>query len=983
MKSIILCGCVLLASVAFADMNAPKINGWEGTAYHDGWFTYNLSSEYAETHAVKLDGAGKFVLSPEFPLPIRKVVLKVHCSAVEPSRKLIVTPLVGGNEAAGASIVRSCGSVAKANKAEYVHFNWEESDGVTAVRICLSDSGTGNWGLYEVYVFYGGRSEEDNAKILELTNELPSPAGVAVVDFTEDSLTAAADLVPGAAKYRFALYRLEGLPEERKTETFQDWPDMADGWTIEKSDNVSVSNDPNYADDDGAALRIEKKSSSSAGDISVKITSPRMDAPIVACSLVCRIGAKDKSDRFAVYGRAAEFDDWEEIASDLTPTTKGVNKLFSFAVNPEKYFHWVRFELTGVAENFTVAGVDTLSVASGGDETRTLVATTEDLLAPTNRFAALERGRYAVRAQALAAGGTDLGNSQWSEESPVVDLNWADLEVAVPQDVGVSAAGAKLSISWSAAAGAECYLVDVFPVDDPESPIVVGQRVTGTKTTATVETVGEYGVRVTAVSPCAKSTATSLPSVVNVVLGKLGAVTVEATDPQTIVATWKGIPLAESYQARIFCLGGSSETMVPDFSGLPDRWPEGWNHYAYDETCYSGPVPKMMYARSWIETCEYDKPVTVVTYKFKSHVTAEEFRNEIGKTSVVLAIPGNVEGQWVAFASHVVTETMQTFAEAVPADKDVRKLRFFIQYAGDNPNYESKVGLEFSVTSVVCGELTRMEVGSVSTTAESATFGGLASSERYQVEVLPQPSEDQANSSSSEVVDLASERFRRTGAVPLSQVKGGFYCEDFSSLSNVTSDAEAQRIGLDYWQFNKGAGATDKILYTAGTNRTTGGVYAFGDEGREWPPYRLGTLATSSLGCSVGIAFRNDRGASVGVRAISFDTIQRSFRTNPSGYAFEWRVTDGATGIADGDDWQSVPIAETAPWTAATQDGLQEFGQTVTVLPADLLSVKIPVGGVLVLRWRHEKVSSGPMMAIDNVKIEFERPEKGLSVSFR
>ena len=982
MKSLVFSVGILMFGTAFAELDEPKISGWEGTAYHDGWFTYGLASPYADkTHTVKLDASNRFLLSPEYPEPIRKVVLKVKCSSAAPTRKLLVVPLVGGNEAAGTNLVRACEAVSAEDHAEYVHFAWDLADNVTSIRICL-DSGSGStWGLYEIYVFSGARNEAEDAKILELTNELPAPSGLAFADFTEDALTAAADSVAGTAGYGFALYRLDGTAEVRKMETFQNWPEMTDGWTVESSANAKLSNDPNYADGDESALRIDKKSSSSTGSVCVAIMSPQMTVPVSSCSFVCRIGAKDKSDRFAVFVRTTESAAWEAIATDLTPSTKGANKAFAFSVDPAKDIRQVRFELTGVAENFTVAGMDSLSVVSGGDVTRTLVSTVEPVASPTNLFSSLDAGRYAFRTRALASEGAEQKDSPWSEESSVIDLAWADLEMTAPQGVGMAASGEKLTVSWNPVAGADHYLVDVYPTDDPDNPVVVAQRTNGTKLTVTVKSVGEYAACVTAVSPCAKSTATSLPCVAETVLGKLGSVMVEAMDQQTIAATWKTIPLAESYQARIFRLDGAAETVKPDFSGLPGSWPEGWNHYSYDTTCYAGPVPKMMYAESWIETCEYAKPVTSVTYKFKSHVTAEEFQDEIGKTSVVLAIPGEARGAWTSLDSCPVTAAMQTITREIPADRNVRKMRFFVQYTGDNPNYATKVGLEFSITSIVCGELTREEAGLISTTADSATFGGLKSSERYQVEVLPQPSADTANASVSEVLDLASEHFRQTGPLPLSQVRGGSYREDFSSLSNVTSDVEIRKLGLDYWQFNKGAGAAEKMLYTAGTNRTTGGVYAFGDAGRQADPYRLGSLATSSMGCSFGIAFCNDGLEPVGVSALSFDMIQRSFRNAPQTYVLEWLMTDGATGIATDGDWQPLPIPATAPDTALTQDGREEVVRSVSLTDV-LPTKKISAGGVLIFRWRHEKVSSGPMMAIDNVKVEFTKHD-GFKVLLR
>ena len=242
--------------------------------------------------------------------------------------------------------------------------------------------------------------------------------------------------------------------------------------------------------------------------------------------------------------------------------------------------------------------------------------------------------------------------------------------------------------------------------------------------------------------------------------------------------------------------------------------------------------------------------------------------------------------------------------------------------------------------------------------------------------VTPQPSEN--STSSSTTIDLATERFRETDAVSVQSLKGGLYEESFASLTSVTGDTETRKVALDHWQFFKGSGVTDKLLFTSGTSRTTGGVYAFADGA----DVSLGTLATSTMGASVGLAFRNDGEAPVAVKGLSFDTIQRSFKSNEATYVLEWLVTDGATGIGTEGDWQAVEIPKTAPYVEAPPEGETRYRQSVTVTDG-LPSQRIPVGGVLIFRWRHEKVSSGPMMAIDNVRIEFPEMRKGMLMLVR
>ena len=105
--------------------------------------------------------------------------------------------------------------------------------------------------------------------------------------------------------------------------------------------------------------------------------------------------------------------------------------------------------------------------------------------------------------------------------------------------------------------------------------------------------------------------------------------------------------------------------------------------------------------------------------------------------------------------------------------------------------------------------------------------------------------------------------------------------------------------------------------------------------------------------------------------SVSFTAVQRSCRANPATYAVEWLVTDGAGAIGADGDWQLLSTPETAPYPAAAPFPGSDYRQTVELTEA-LPNEKIPVGGVLLLRWRHAKGASGPMMAIDDVRVAFE-----------
>lgn len=972
---VVLASCAMLS--AWGDYQGQSVKGWIGTAYHGGWFTYLLPSPYAQTQAVQLNSKELFLLSPCFDRPIHKVVLKVDCGSSDPARALFVTPFVNGVETSDAMLTRSVGAPMKKETAEYVHFNWSLNDQVTAFRIHLDGGSSGNWGLYEIHVFYGERTAEDDKKALSLVPELLPPVGLQIADFTETSLTVAAQSVEGAENYSLQLLRYSGRQSETVREDFSCAPEASPGWTINSSNAKLSDGGASQADGDEGMLKIEKAATS--GAMLVEVASPMRDLAIVKWEFVCRISATGKSDRFAVYGRTAEDGAWTLLKGEITPKSKATNTRFSEAVERANDIRQVKFVFTADAGNFTTAGMDSLCVTTGGDETREEILLEGPQENPEYEFSGLESGRYAFRIRALASAASGFGDSIWSEESEVIDLSWATMEIGVPEGLTLVASGEKLTVSWKAVPGAVHYLVDVIPTDDPESPVADAFKTTATKVTLTMPAVGEYAVRVTAVSPCAKSVAATPQQTVDVRLEPLGEVTAKAMDPKTIVATWKTIPLADGYQAQLLRLDGNAVTDKPDFSGLPGSWPDGWTHYQYDTECYAGPIPKMIYVGSWIRTRTYDRPVTAVSYKFKSHATAANFADEIARTELVVSGIRAGSSERTELFRHPISTSVQNVDKTIRSSAGIMALDFRFDYAGDNPNYRPT--LEFSVTSVTSGEETKTVEQSVRTDTGTVAFSGLDSSGRYQVAVMPLPSEDETVVSTSAPVDLGSEKFRRTGAVPLSSVRHHLYVEDFSCLSNQTRDVEERKVDLDYWQFHKGSGAVENLLYTSTTNRTTSGVYAFSDALRSEDSFMLGTLAAGAIGCSFGVAFRNDGEVPVYVTSLSFDAIQRNFRTNPSAYALEWLMTDGATDIGTAGDWNPIAHSETAPYTSETQDGRSEYRQAISVTNG-LPMAMIPAGGVFLLRWRHEKISCGPMMAIDNVRIEFHR-NTGLSISVK
>lgn len=981
MKKLICALLSLAAGVCLADIDQPDVRAFFGTGYAtNGWFSFEAKVD-SQGSGVLLDkmGTGKFLLSPQYDAPIRKVVLAAQVSVLSPTRYLRLWPLVRGVDVGTNLYDCAVTEVSVTNDYEFFSFDFKAEENVDAVRIGLDGKNSNNWRLGAIYVIYGEKTADEDAFLKQFACELPAPANFRIEDFGTDRLLLAADAVPDASGYRFEVSRLDGVPRTEEVEDFDAAPQLsARNWEIvsdkaKLSSYTSGSQADTKSGDGTVALKIECGGKTNEV-VWVEVFTDVTPAPITEVSCLAKAGSADKSDCVIAYGRTTTAtNEWILIGetnylatASKTYVTNGVPK--------EADIRQVKFRFEAVATNFTVCALDTLRIVYGGDERRLPVETAATNAEPHCELTGLDVGRYACRVRAL--GGADYRDSSWVELPPV-DLAWSGLVVAAPEGVGLSAAGGKLTVSWKRVSDADHYLVTVVSADDPDLVVVRDLKVTGTSCTVSVPAVGEYRASVTAVSPGGKSRATSGEESGDVVLDELGTVKAEAMDKRTIAAKWNSVPLAESYQATLVRVWGKAETREFGWEADGDGivLPEGWTHEAewkHDKwTSGSAAYPSLPYTDCWLASDDCGRPVTRLSCRYKCGGSSQA---TLAATRLEVSV-ADASGDWKTVARRETGTSLDELTLTFPASQDVRRVRF----AAQSESKSTFGDVDLGKVTIVYGEEKHEEVSSVSVTKGEVTFGGLDPDGRYRVEVSPQPSE--SSLASSTTIDLATERFRETGAVPLSSVRSGLYAEDFSSLSNVTADVEARKIALDYWQLNKGSGAAEKMLYTAGTNRTTGGVYAFADTDRAADPYRLGTLATSTMGSSVGIAFRNDGDSAVGVLALSFDMIQRSFRTNPQTYALECLVTDGATGIATEGDWLSLPIPETAPDTAETQDGRQEVVRSVSLtdcLPAE----KIAPGSVLIFRWRHEKVASGPMMAIDNVKVEFEKT-KGFRVLVR
>ena len=982
MKKFLSACLFLAATTAVASVDAPDVVTFRGTGYYaNNWFSCE-TSPHSDGDGLLFDKVGKFILSPRYEAPVRKVVLKVRVSSEKPTRYLRLSPFVGGREVGTNEVNFVVTNTVTAGTYEFVTFDFPNEEGVDAVRLSLCGAGsTGNWRLAAISVVYGGRTEDEDAYLKQFARELPSPANFRIEDFDEHELRLAADPVEDATGYQFEIARLEGVPRTEDVEHFGAAPQAsARGWSIDAGHaelgSYQGGTTPDTRADDGiVALRIDKKGKS--GDLVwVDVVTDETAEPIREVSYIAKAGDNDKSDRIVLYGRTSvQSDEWLVIAATNLLKTK-TKQFVTNVVSESANIRQVRFRFEAEYDAFTVCALDTLRVVYGGNERHVPVESAVTSAEPRCVLADLGGGRYACKVRAL--GGSEYRDSSWSELPPV-DLAWAGMSVTAPTNVCLNAAGGLLTVSWDRVPDADHYLVTVVSADDPDLAVVRDRKVEATSLTVSVPSVGEYVATVTAVSPGGKSRAASEAETGEVALDEMGAVTAVAMDKQTIAATWKAVPLAENYQAALVRIGGASETRELGWSAdgdgivLPDGWTcDGeWTHAKW--TSGVAAYPSLTYTDCWIASGDSGRPVTRLVCRYKCGSSAKA---TLAATRFEVSVAG-ATGDWTSVALRETTTGLNELTLTFPASQDVRRVRFAAQSASKLTMGDVDLGK----VSIVYGEETREEVSVSSVTKGEVTFGGLDPIGRYRVEVSPQPSA--SGLASSATIDLAAERFRETGAVSIGTIRGGLYVEDFGSLSNVTADVEQRNVPLDYWQFFKGSGAAEKLLYTAGTNRTTGGVYAFSDTGRTADPYRLGTLATSTMGSSIGIAFRNDGETPVAVSTMSFDMIQRSFRANPQTYVLEWLITDGATSIGTDATWNSLAIPEAAPDTAETQAGRQEVVRSVSLSGADLRVERIPAGGVLILRWRHDMIKSGPMMAIDNVKIRFDGAQKGFGVIVR
>lgn len=988
MKRLLLVAVVFMwGLVAESASDCPNFLDLVGTGYHtNNWYGMSLTVD-SDGKYLQFNANEKFLLSPRYPAPIRKIVLNVGASADSPKRTMRIHPLFSGAEDTTEKPEWAIDGLVKNVFKPFV-FDFHPSENVDAVRICI-DGSSGSIYVNGILILYGDKEAGEDELLRQFAQQLPVPENLRASSFTSTSLTVAADAVGGGgvSGYRFVVDKLEGMPRTERRENFVSAPALSSGWTYGETNGVTLGQyvgtssssypDNKTASDGGVALKIVPDGKD---DALVEILSPFVAENITECSFVCKASSNGSSDQVRVFGRTGTDAAWAEIgvATAVSSSKAYVTNAVPFADGIRQ----VKFEFAATLGSTANCGLDTLRIVYGGNETRMRVWEDEEPrtvpICELKNLAA--NARYAFRAQAVADPLADspCRDSSWTEEQ-VVDLSWATITVTPPADVDWESNGGKMTVRWTAVEGADHYLVTVAPTDDPDHPVVENAKATGTSLVVTIPAAGEYGVTVTAVSPGGLSVATAEAVIGEVGVGALASVTLKAVDRQVIEASWSKVALAESYQAKLVKVGGTAETIEygwpTDGNGrcvAPDGWTvsEGWNDPRCANTWTNGGVayPALSYTGCALESDDRGQAITKVNCAYKCGNTS---KSVLANTRLAVYAT-SFGGDWRLIEKVPVSGSLDSLKLSFKPEEDVRQIRLA---AEKDLDFGSDANVRLGKLSIVYGEETRSEVESVRVTETKATFGNLDAKGKYVVTVVPQPSEGDALGATSPVVDLAAEIFRKTGAVPLSEVKDDLYVADFTGLATMTADFEARSVKLDYWQFGKGSGEPEKLLYTTGTNRTTGGVYAFCDKDRTPESFMLGTLATSTYGCSVGISFRNDTDGAFEVKSLAFDSVQRTFKSAKASYALEWLLTDGATGIDAEGEWQPLEIPETAPFVAGDSEATGEFRQSVAV--TDGLPTRIPVGSVLILRWRHEKGASGPAMAIDNVKLEVSGRKKG------
>jgi hypothetical protein len=957
----------VVAAFTFADVGNYAIDGWSGTAYVDGgWFAYSVKSSDAEDGSVKLDNLSSFLLSPEYGAPVRAVALKVKCNTVSPTRHLAVAAFVDGVESDAETV--SVTGVETADEYEIVKVTWDAAKNVTAIRIHLESCGTpasGEWTLSRIYVFYGPASDGEESVIEKIVNTLVAPGNLSVVDFTASSLSLAADEVPKASAYRFAVtpFTLEGGYEY--AETFASTPEMSadSGWTREAGKGAKFSTYIGAATSDGdkKALKIE------AGD--VDFLSPLCGDPVTEYSFMYRNGTSDvtgKSNRLAVYGRTGTDGDWVELLAPFGFVVDTSKHHLTNAVDAALGIRQIKVSFTAGESPSTMISVDTLRVAAAGVRTPGETVALETA-SPKCGFTGLAAGLYSFKAMALADPADDrYADSPWTAAGEI-DLSWASLELPAPGGMTVTPDGDRLKIAWEAVENADHYLVDVSVPGYPTVYVVSGLRVTGTSVAVTVPELGEYSVEVTACGPFGKVKSAASAVAAEVAIGAVEGLKVTDVTPTSIAVDWDDVPFSEGYQVSLIGISGEAVAAQSDYSAMPqslsDSLGNAWTYYEFiDSKPYSDSRLRIDYVGSWIETCEYPEPVRRLQYGFDYYGEKGE---KYGTDRIRLEVLA--DGEWLPVRQDEVQEELQTFTLEFDEADDYRRFRFVFVNEGAHPSVTSH-GIALGRITVTCGEETESELRTTRTSVSGYVADGLAEGGKYKVRVTPVPSAADRPPAETEVIDLSEAVARTVGAFPLSSLSGGVYTETFSELSVVTKAVPYREITLPYWQMGYGEEQVETVRYSAlGGNPSAGGVYACSDVEKTEASYGLGSLATKSAGAVYGIVMTNDCATALESFSLSFKVRQRTFKASAKSLVLEYLVAGEYVSVTAEGGWRALEIPVTSPYTESTRGGLSQYVQEISLTG---ITADVPPGSVLAIRWRDPAEAGSPLSDIDDVVFE-------------
>ena len=380
----------LTAVWAIAAIDDPSVSGWSGTAYHEGgWFTYRIG---ADGGAPAIDADHKFILSPRYMAPVRRVA--VVATRPEGERRLNVVPFTNGVESTAQAIALEPSSSVQM-------LDFDPADGVTAFRVHAGSNGGGSWTVSRICVFYGERTMDEDAVFAGLTGMLATPENIRAESFSTSSLTVAADAVGGASGYVFEVSRVDGVPETTVREDFVNAPELSEGWTFGSKFNAALSlyNTATSVDgataSDGCGMQVEP-----SANARLEILSPSLPAAVREVSFFARCTSSSaSSDAVMLYGMSHGADVWTPLMPEAfaVPPTKA-QAYCTNAVDAAADIRQVKLVFSTGDDGLRKCVLDTIRVVYGGDEPRTPVAdgsATNEL--PRLELSGLETARYVFR----------------------------------------------------------------------------------------------------------------------------------------------------------------------------------------------------------------------------------------------------------------------------------------------------------------------------------------------------------------------------------------------------------------------------------------------------------------------------------------------------------------------------------------------------------------------------------------------------------